>query len=88
MAKRPNTKDKSQKLAAGEDVIRVLGKLDEATVTEILALRPIISDIEQAALWLGGDSDIFGAGKPVKGVVGDIVAIVTQDEDEEALRRQ
>ncbi len=65
------------------DIKRAFGDLDTAAVLDILALNPTMRDIEDAALWLGGDPDIFGAGKPLKGVAGEIVAILTADEEEE-----
>lgn len=75
--------DERGALASGEDVKRILGNLDDAKLLAILALRPTIVDVEEASLWLAGDADIFGAGQPLKLVPGDIVAIVTSDEEEE-----
>ncbi len=60
-----------------------LGALDEAKLLDIVALRPSILDVEEASLWLAGDSDIFGAGQPLKPVAGEIVAVLTADEEEE-----
>jgi hypothetical protein len=51
-----------------------------------VALRPTIRDIEETASWLSGDRDIYGAGEPLKGVVGEIVAVLTPDEKDEAPR--
>jgi hypothetical protein len=34
-------------------------------------------------VWLAGDTDVFGAGRPLKPVAGDIVAILTADEEEQ-----
>lgn len=69
--------------ASAADIKRVFGDLDNAVVLDILALNPSLRDIEDAALWLGGDPDIFGAGKPLKGVAAEIVSILTADEEEE-----
>lgn len=69
--------------ASAEEVRRILGELDEAKLLDILALRPSIRDVEQASLWLAGDADVFGAGQPLPPLAGDIVAILTADEDEE-----
>jgi hypothetical protein len=35
---------------------------------------------------LSGDRDIFGRGEPLKDVPGQIVALLTADEEEDALR--
>jgi hypothetical protein len=50
---------------------------------DIMALRPDILDVEEASLWLAGDADIFGAGRPFKSMAGEVVAILTADEEEE-----
>ena len=70
-------------LATADDVRLILGTLDEAKLLNIVALRPTILDVEEASVWLAGDSDIFGAGQPLKPVAGEIVAILTMDEEEE-----
>lgn len=70
-------------LAAANDIRRIVGTLDEAKLMAIIALRPTVVDVEQASLWLAGDTDVFGAGRPLKSVAGEIVAILTADEEEE-----
>lgn len=70
-------------LARADDVKRIFGDLDETKLLNILALRPTIGEVEEASLWLSGDTDVFGAGQPLKSVPGEIVAILTADEEEE-----
>lgn len=72
--------------ASLDDVRRVLGELDEPKLLDILALRPTILDLENASISLSGDRDVFGAGEPLPSVPGDIVAILTADEADEAQR--
>jgi hypothetical protein len=69
--------------ASAEDVKRILGDVDTAKVLEIIGLRPTVLDVEQASMWLAGDTDVFGAGQPLPPPAGSIVAILTADEDEE-----
>ncbi|HWP25433.1 MAG TPA: hypothetical protein VNL39_03725 [Xanthobacteraceae bacterium] len=69
--------------ATPADIKRVFADLDTRVVLDILTLRPTVRDIEDAALWLNGDPDIFGARKPLKGVAGEIVAILTASDEEE-----
>jgi hypothetical protein len=83
MAKEPATAEDRGALATADDIRRILGALDEAKLLDIVALRPGILDVEEASLWLAGDSDIFGAGQPLKPVAGEIVAVLTADEEEE-----
>jgi len=83
MAKAPTTGFEHPTLATTDDIRRILPDSDEAKLLDIMALRPTIRDVEEASLWLAGDSDIFGAGQPLKPVAGEIVAILTAGEEEE-----
>jgi hypothetical protein len=74
----------SRGLATSDDIARILGDLDPSKMLPILGLRPSILDIEEAAMWLNGDRDVFGPGLLLRGVPGQIVSILTTDEEEEA----
>ena len=52
--------------ALADHIRRILGTLDETKLLDIVALRPTILDVEEASVWLAGDSDIFGAGQPAQ----------------------
>jgi hypothetical protein len=82
----PGQTEKVPALATFTDVRGVLGDVDDAKMVAILALRPTIVDIEEASMWLAGDRDIFGPGEPLKDVPGQIVALLTADEEEDASR--
>lgn len=82
MAKEKTTA-RERTIATTDDIRRILGALDEAKLLNIVALRPTVLDIEEASVWLAGDPDVFGAGEPLKPVAGEIVAILTADEEEE-----
>jgi len=69
--------------AAADDIRRMIANLDDAKLLDIMALQPTVLDVEEASLWLSGDPDVFGAGRPLKAVAGEIVAIVSADEEEE-----
>jgi hypothetical protein len=86
MTKSPSTVKESNTFASSDDIKRIIGNLDETKLFDIMALRPTIVDVEQASIWLSGDADVFGAGQPLKGVAGEIVAILTADEEEEPPR--
>ena len=86
MAKEPATAQDRGALATADDIRRILGTLDEAKLLDIVALRPTILDVEEASVWLAGDSDVFGANRPLKPVVSQIVEILTADEEEEEPR--
>jgi len=66
-----------------DDLIRILGELDEAMIIEILDLSPSLNDLEQAAIWAAGDGDVLAKqGHALAGVVADIVDILTVEEEE------
>ena len=70
-------------VASPDDIRRIIANLDDEKLLDITALQPTIRDVEEASLWLAGDSDVFGAGKPLSAIAGEIVAILTADEEEE-----
>ena len=45
--------------ATSEDVTRTLGSLEDMTITQILAAKPSLRDISDAALWHRGDGDLI-----------------------------
>lgn len=78
--------DESRPLATAKDVRETLGDMDDATLSAILELRPTIADVEEASVWLSGDRDVFGAGAPLKDVAGEIVSLLSVDNEEEVPR--
>ena len=69
-------------LATQDDIKGVLGDIEPADMLTIMSLRPTIADIVQASVWLEGDPDVFGAGEVVQGGASEIVAILTENEEE------
>ena len=78
-----STQSSSSGLASAEDVSRLLGALDERKTLDIVALRPTLADVEQAAVWLAGDGDVIArSGHPLAGVVAEILDILAVDDEE------
>jgi hypothetical protein len=76
--------DGAARPAASADVRRVLGHLDDVRVAEILALRPSLTDLEDAAICMAGDRDILAkGGHRVPPTAARIVDLLAQDEEEE-----
>jgi hypothetical protein len=73
-------------LATTDDVKCILGDLDSTKLLDIMTLGPTVLDVEEASMWLAGDPDVFGAGQPLQRVAGDIVSILTADQEEEPPR--
>ena len=55
MAARHPVKETDGAEATRADVRHILGDLEEATVIEILALRPTVLELDEAAVWLTRD---------------------------------
>ncbi len=72
----------SQNLASSDDVRRLFGHLDDHTIASVLALKPTLAQLEEAAARSAGAGDIFGDIRPAKGVVEEILDLVGMaDED-------
>ena len=70
-------------LASADDLKQIIGDLDDAKILEVLALKPTVLDLERASVWLSGDKDIFGPGEPTGGIAGQVVSVLTADEEDE-----
>jgi hypothetical protein len=65
------------------DMTRLFGDVEDAKLIDILALKPTLAEVEEAALWVAGDGDVLAkSGRPLAGVVANIVDILTADEEE------
>lgn len=82
MSKSQAEQDPNRQFATAEDVASILGNLDATKMLPILKLRPTVADLEEASMYLGGDTDVFGPGPQLKGVASQIVTILTADEEE------
>ena len=70
------------KAATNADITGIMGPIDSDKLLQILSLHPTVAEVEEAAMWLSGDPDVFGVNLP-KGNVSDIVTILTVEEEEE-----
>jgi hypothetical protein len=74
----------SMRLATSEEIVAVLGTLDEAAVAAIIATGATLHDVEVAAQWLAGADDVMGKQRePLGGVAAAIAEIVEADQPEE-----
>ena len=70
--------------ATHDDLLRIVGDIDERDALQILALCPTVAEVEEAAVWATGDGDVLAkAGRPLTDIAAEIVEILTADEDEE-----
>ena len=73
-----------------DDVIAVLGGVDDATVAEIIASGASRQELAEAQAWLANDEPLMNAGRPLaRGRVGRLVELLAslQDEEESLLER-
>ena len=69
--------------ASSADVRKILGELDDAKVTSILALKPSLTDLEDAAICMAGDQDILAkSGHRVAATASQIIEMLAEDEEE------
>ena len=70
-----------------DDVVDVLGRVDDLTVAEIIAIGASLEDLAEAQAWVIDDQALIAHGKPVAvGRVARLVEILAcRQEDEEAL---
>jgi len=67
--------------ATAADIVEILGPLTDARMTAILATGATVSQIEQAAAWAAGESDVMGQlRRPASGPVAAVYEILTADE--------
>ncbi len=77
---RKSAKDGNAK-AAASDILQICGKLTDARVAAILAIGATIEQVEEAAAWASGESDVMGQlRRPVSGPVAEIFDVLTADE--------
>lgn len=72
--------------ATHEDIVGILGNIDQDKLLAIIELRPTVAEVEKASIWLSGDEDVFGAGETLTGPAAEIVNILTAGEEEEEER--
>jgi hypothetical protein len=67
----------------GDQLRQIVGDVSDAQLTEILALNPTATEVEQAVAWLDNEGDKADrAGHPLAGNVGRIFDILQVEEEE------
>lgn len=52
--------------ASRDEIVAILGPLDEDKLIALVNLRPTVAEVEEASVWLDGDRDVFGAEPPLR----------------------
>lgn len=73
--------DDGARPAASADVRKILGDLDDAKITEILALKPSLADLDDVAVCMAGDHDVLAkSGHHVPVTAALIVELLADEE--------
>jgi hypothetical protein len=71
-------------LSGSEELRRMIGDVDDATIAKIIDLHPTLSDVEQALMWLNAEGDIPDRqGHPLEGNAAIIFDLLKPEEEEE-----
>lgn len=64
-----------------DDVIHLLGDVSDHKVVEILETGATLEQMEEAAAWLAGESDVMGEERlPLTGAAAKVYDIIVRDE--------
>ena len=75
-------RDRTAKATSG-DVDEILGPMSDTRRMAILAIGPTIEDLEEAAAWAAGESDVMGElRRPASGPVAAVYDIITAVEEQ------
>jgi hypothetical protein len=77
-------------LLTRDDVVAVLGRVDDGTIGEIIATGATRQELAEASAWLANDEPLLNAGTPLAtGRVGRLVELLAslQEEEESLLER-
>ncbi len=67
-----------------DEVVSVLGPVDDMTVAEIVATSASVEELREAFAWLHGDEALMGEGRPLPGTkVAALIDVLDPDDDEE-----
>ena len=69
------------KMPTRDDVIHLLGDVSDHKVVEILETGATLEQMEEAAAWLAGESDVMGEERlPLTGAAAKVYDIIARDE--------
>jgi len=68
-----------------EDVMSVVGPVDEVVIADVIATQATIEELSQAWAWVNSEEALMNEGRPLpSGRTAELVEIlISQDEDEE-----
>ena len=65
-----------------QDVVSVLGPVDEATIAEIIASGASLEELREAWAWAIGDEALMSQGRPLPGTrVAGLIDLIEPDDE-------
>ena len=73
-------------LMTAQDVIAVLGPIDETKITEIIATGATPADLAEAWAWINNDEALINEGRPLpSGKVAELCALLDEPDEDAGL---
>ena len=70
-----------------DDVMRILGPMDDGKCAAIMATGALIGDLEEVAAWVAGEDDVMGEmERALNGVCAEVYDLLTADEKDDEER--
>jgi hypothetical protein len=69
-------------VVTAREVMDLFGDLDDMKIAAIVAEQPTMGELEEAAAWAAGESDMIGElERPLEGVIARVYEIITSDRE-------
>jgi hypothetical protein len=66
-----------------QDVVSVLGPVDDATIAEVISSGASVDELREAWAWAYGDEALMGQGRPLPGtLVAELIDLIEANDDE------
>src|SRR5260370_34181541 len=80
----PSTEGEAMRRVTRDDVIKAVGRADDATIAGIIGTGATGDELAEAQAWIANDEPLINAGKPPpSGRVGELIEILAEIETEE-----
>ena len=67
-----------------QDVVSVLGSIDDVTIAEIIASGASLEELREAWAWAFGDEALMSQGRPLPGTrVAALIELIEPDDDDD-----
>lgn len=67
-----------------QDVVSVLGPVDDVTIAEIIASGASLDELREAWAWAFGDEALMSQGRPLPGTrVAALIELIEPDDDDD-----